>query len=156
MIFVFLMKDFDDAMLDVAQNNLESETNRFNDIDTKAIGVITISGILMAVLPKPSNAGVLTIFLFTMASLCFLAVVAFSILTIRVRSGVKLSTNCLIEDLKSAEPPRQIRGIIGTIAEAERKIGDACDSKLSELRWATYFLGVGVAFLILYYISSIF
>ncbi len=50
------MVPFEDVLLDIAWKNLDSENNRFKDIDTKAIGIITITGILMTFLTKPFSS----------------------------------------------------------------------------------------------------
>ncbi len=73
---------------------------------------------------------------------------------IRVRKGESLSTKILIEGLKNDKLEHQIRGIISTIAEAEYKLGDVCDTKANELSLATYALGIGIVFLIFYSIST--
>lgn len=149
------MKEFEDAMLDVAWKGLDIENNRFKDIDTKAIGIITITGILMTFLAKPTDSGVITTILFVLTAIFFLGAILLSVLVIRVRKGDSVSTNILINGLKEEIPEHQIRGIISTIAEAEDKLGEVCDTKAYELSLAVYALGAGVILLIFYSLSSI-
>lgn len=127
------MIEFEDAMIDVAWKKLDIENNRFKDIDTKAIGVITITGILMTFLVKPTDSGIVTSTLFILTALLFLAAILLSVFVIRVRKGESVSTKILINGLKKEKQENQIRGIISTIADAEDKLGDVCDTKAYEL-----------------------
>lgn len=147
------MKDFDDAMLDIAWKNLEIEEKRYKDIDTKAIGLITISGILMTFLAKSTEGFNI---LFFLTALSFMATVLFSALVIRVRYSRSLSTKLLIQDFRNEAPERQIRGIIGTIAAAEDALSDICDRKANELRYSVFALCFSITFLIIYSLSPFF
>ena len=146
------MKGFEDALLDIAWNNLESEGTRYKDIDNKAIGVITITGILMtfiigsgdAVQPSPPPSPLLVV-----ASISFLVTIILSIMAMSVRRTDAVSTKFLIEDLNDKAPERQIRGTIATIAEAETGMRKVGNSKASWMRYSVYALGVSVALLIL-------
>lgn len=93
--------DFDKAMLDLACKNIETEENRFKDIDTKAIGIITITGALMVFLGKPpaqpSASGNISYVFFALTGLSFLATIFLCILVIRTRSILLLSTKGLIK-----------------------------------------------------------
>ena len=145
------MKGFEDALLDIAWNNLESEGTRYKDIDNKAIGIITITGILMtfiigsgdAVQPSPPSP------LLVAASISFLVTIILSIMAMSVRRTDAVSTKFLIEDLNDKAPERQIRGTIATIAEAETGMRKVGNSKASWMRYSVYALGVSVALLIL-------
>lgn len=144
------MKEFNDAMLELAWNNLNSEHNRFKDIDTKAIGIITITGILMAFLTKSANFGLIHSILLLLIALAFFGAIFFSIGAIKIREMDTLSSKFLIDNLRDKEPTRQIGGIIGTIAETEKNVRDVCNSKAEELEHAVYALGSGVILLIIY------
>ncbi|MFZ2412182.1 MAG: hypothetical protein WAW23_11470 [Candidatus Methanoperedens sp.] len=148
------MKEFEDALLDIGWNNLDSEKNRFKDIDTKAIGIITITGILMTFLAKPENLGNISSFLFVLTALSFLSTILLCVRVIRIRLADALSTNYLIEDLKNMEPKLQIRGIVKTIANAELSLGMACTSKAEELKYAIYALCASIILLIAYTLST--
>ena len=114
----------------------EKET-RYKNIDNKAVGIISITGILMTF------------------SVFFLVTIILSIMAMSVRQTEALSTKYLIENLKNESPERQIRGIIGTIAEAEadlRKVGNA---KANWMRYSVYALGISVALLILYSLTPL-
>lgn len=148
------MVEFEDAILDIAWKNLDSENNRFKDIDTKAIGIITITGILMTFLVKPENAGFITSFIFMLTAFSFLITILLSVKVIRTRWADGLSTNYLIEDLKSMEPKLQVKGVIKTIANAEESLGEVCTSKAKELECAVYALGVSIILLISYTLST--
>jgi len=147
------MVEFEAALLDIAWKNLDGENNRFKDIDTKAIGIITITGIVMTFLSKPASLSIISTIFFILASLSFLVTIFLSVLVIRVRKAKSLSTRYLIEDFKDEKPERQIRGMIGTIAENEKNLRSVCNDKAEELTWAVYALGVSIVLLILYSIS---
>ena len=147
------MKDFEDALLDIAWKSLDSENSRFKDIDTKAIGIITIVGILMTFLSKPAKLGCLSTTLFLLTAISFLITILICALVIRVRVLDILSTNYLIEDFKNEKPERQIRGLISTIAKAEGILRDRCNQKANELRHAVFALGISIVLLILYSLS---
>lgn len=148
------MKDFDDAMLDVAWNNLNFQYTRFKDIDTKAIGIITITGILITFLSKPTGNGCLSNTLFIMTSLFFLITILLSVAAIALRKYEALSTNNLIAELSHEGEKRQIRGITGTMAKVEKEICDAANKKADILKFAIFSLGASIILLILYSISS--
>ncbi len=148
------MKEFNDAMLDLAWNNLNSEHNRFKDIDTKAIGIITITGILMAFLTKSTFVGVTpSIFILSIA-VAFFITIFFSLRAVKIREIDALSSKILIDTFRNENPTRQIGGIIGTIAETEKDVRAVCNSKAVDLERAIFALGFGVAMLILYTIIS--
>lgn len=98
------MIEFEDAMIDVAWKKLDIENNRFKDIDTKAIGIITITGILMTFLAKPIDSGLVTSALFILTALLLLAAILLSVSVIRVRKGESVSTKILINGLKKEKP----------------------------------------------------
>lgn len=151
------VEDFDGAMLDVAWKNLESENNRFKDIDAKAIGVITITGILMTFLVKPTNttSSKISLIIFTLTAISFFFTILLSVSVIRTRKASVLSTRFLINDLVNEKPERQIRGIIGTIAESESNIQAVCAIKAKELTRAVFALGFSIILLISYSLSTI-
>jgi hypothetical protein len=144
------MKEFNDAMLDLAWNNLNSENNRFKDIDTKAIGLITITGVLMAFLTKTVSIDSISSILLLLVAVAFFTTIFYSIRAIKIREMDALSSKILIDTLRNENPTRQISGIIGTIAETEKNVRDTCNSKAADLEYAVRALGFGVAVLILY------
>lgn len=155
------MKDFEDAMLDIAWSNLDSENNRFKDIDTKAIGIITITGILITFLSRDliNTDTITTQFngistsLFLLTILSFFLTIVFSILALRVRQYDTLSSLNLINRLKNESPGNQIQGIIRNIADTEYDLRDVCNSKAEDLKHAIFTLGLGISFLIFYTFS---
>lgn len=148
------MKGFEDALLDIAGNNLESEVTRYKDIDNKSIGIITITGILMTLFIN-SNEGTTTAPLLVIIVLSFLITIILSIMAMRIRQSDALSTKFLIEDFKNEAPERQIRGIIGTIAETEASLRKVGNTKAKWLRYSVYALGASVALLILYSLAPL-
>jgi len=148
------MKDFEDAMMDIAWKNYDSENKRFKDIDAKAIGVITITGILMTFLSKTDNHSEISTALFILTSVSFLGTILFSVKTIKVRGSEALSTDYLIQDLKNENTMRQIRGMIATIAAAEDSQREVCNEKAGDLSCAVYGLGISIILLILYSLSN--
>ena len=141
-------------MLDIAWKNLDSQRNRFKDIDTKAIGIITISGILMTFITKSLNCEYAPMIFFILTSLAFLVTIILSVRVIRLRETDMISTNNLITQLREEDKERQIRGIIGTIAKVEKSLQTACDTKSNELQYSVYSLGCSVLFLTLYSLST--
>lgn len=153
------MIEFDDALLDISWKNLVSEQSRFKDMDTKAIGIITVVGILITFLSKSDNffskpeQGLPGI-LFLLTTLFFLVAVLLCIMVIQVKRLDVLSTELLIAGGQKTEDSKEkIRRIIGTIAEAEKKRRDRVDQKAGILKYAIFALGIGVVSLILYAIS---
>lgn len=149
------MKEFDECLLGIVSRNIESEKKRMNDIDTKAIGIITIVGILVVFLSKPENLGRLSATLFLLTTLSFLITILLCVLVIRVRWFDIISTNYLMEDLGNESPERQIGGLIGTSAKVEESISDKCNQKANVLRYAVFALGTSVVILILYSLSAL-
>ncbi len=150
------MKDFEDAMLEVAYKNLESENNRFKDIDTKVIGIITVTGILMTFLTKSASSGNIVSILFILTALSFLGTILLSVSAIRTRWTGAVSTKNLIDELKDKANENQLRGIIATIAESEKSLRTVTNSKAQDLRYAIYALSISVILLILYSLSIFF
>lgn len=152
-----IMKEFEDAMLDIAWKNLDSENNRFRDIDTKTIGVITITGILMTFLSIPEDVGSMSMYLFFLTIISFFVTILLSVLAIKVRRADLLVTKYLIEDFKDVEPrEHQIRGITTTIAESQYSICKANAKKANNLKYAVITLSIGVVLLISYSFSLVF
>ena len=145
------MKDFEDALLEVSWNNLNIENKRFKDIDTKAISIITICGILTTLL---INFGIsdntLSQIIFILTDLSFLLTVILSISIIKPRKVKSLSTKTLIDFFKDKAPETQITGIIATAAEAEDLLMDINDLKAQELNKSVTLLGVSVILMIVY------
>lgn len=142
------MKGFEDALLDIAWNNLENESTRHKDIDNKAIGIITITGILMAFIIGSDDATPPSLLL-AAVSISILVTIALGIMAMRVRETDTPSTKYLIEDLKDENSERQIKGIIGTIAAAEANQREVGNAKAKWLKYSVYALGASVALIIL-------
>ncbi len=149
------MKEFEDVLLDIGWKNLESHYNRFKDIDAKAIGVITITGILITFLTKPATNDCLTKTLFILTMVSFLITIILSILVIRTRKYETVSTKNLIKELSEEKKEDQISRTVGTIADKEQEICDVANTKAKDLRWAIYGLGFSVIMLIFYSILSL-
>lgn len=150
--------DFDDAMLEVAWKNLETQTNRYKDIDSKAIAIMTITGVLVSFLIKSDTnlkyESQISFILFLFTIFSFLLTVLFSISVMRVRNAKILSSKLLIEDFSNQKQNAdKIRGIIGTIATVEDDLREICKEKGEELRRTVITLGISVILLILYSIS---
>jgi hypothetical protein len=159
------MKDFDDRLLEIAIKNIEIERTRLKDIDTKALGIITIVGILVTFLSKSVSLELLSAsmslkflstVLYILTNLSFLITILLCGLTIKVRKIEHLSTDFLMEDLKNENPERQIGGLIGTSASVEKSLSDTCDQKANNLRYAVYALGASIVLLISYSLLTIF
>lgn len=151
------MKDFEDALLDISRANLDSAAKKHNDIDNKAIGIITISGILISFLlgfSKPNNSGSAVLFILT--ALSFLVTVFLSITVLRPRKAHELSTQILIDELKDEKPEYQVSRIVSSSAKIEDELQDICNGKAFELSWAVRALGISVIVLILFTLSIYF
>lgn len=151
------MVDFEEAMLEISWKSLETANKRHSDLDTKAIGLITITGILITFLLGSVNSssgisGSKTLFIIT--SLSFLTTVLISVSVLRIRPVEVLSSEKLLSELENEENQEvQIKGILGTVADMESKMSIKCNSKADNLKFAVYFLGISIIFLILYVIS---
>ncbi|MCD4845552.1 MAG: hypothetical protein K8R25_13810 [Methanosarcinales archaeon] len=143
-------KSFNDVLLNISCKNLESHYNRYKDIDAKAIGIITITGILITFLAKPVNNGYLTEIFFTLTMLSFLITIVLTVLVIRTRKYEDVSTDKLIDELSNETKENQINRIIGTIAAAEKKMCEVSNTKAQDLRRSIYSLGVSIVMLIFY------
>ena len=145
------MNDFEDKLLEVSWNNLNIENKRFKDIDTKAISIITICGILTTLL---INFGIsdntLSQAIFILTALSFLVTVILSISIIKPREVKSLSTKILIDFFKDKPLEEQVTGIIATAADAEDVLMDTNDLKAQELNKSVKLLGVSVILLIVY------
>ncbi len=147
------MKEFEDAMLDLSWKILEDENKRYRDIDNKAIGIITITGILISFLLAFSNNIVFKYPLFFyLAIFLFLIAVLFSIITLIPREIEALSTKRLIGDFKDNTQASQITGIIATTGKVEKRLRKVCNDKALLLFSSVIALGVGVVFLIVFFL----
>ena len=147
-------KSFNDALLNISCKNLERHYNRFKDIDAKAIGIITITGILITFLAKPVNNGYLTKIFFVLTMLSFLITTMLTVLVIRTRKYEAVSTGKLIAELSNETKENQIGRTISTIAAAEKKMCEVSNEKAQDLRRSIYGLGVSIVVLIFYSMLS--
>jgi hypothetical protein len=144
---------FDEAILDIAWKNLDAENKGHNDLDTKAIGLITITGILITFLlgSVSSSSGVLgNKNIFYLTAIFFLFTILISVFVLRVEHIKVLSTQILITELKNKSPDVQIKSIIGTIADMEDRISEKNYNKAKRLEYAIYSLSISIIFLIIY------
>lgn len=146
-------------MLDVAWNNLDAMTKRYNASDTKAFGIISLCGIFvsfMVAIVLNGNMEPLTERLFLLTATTFIFAVLFCIASVYPRKIEDLSIDKLIDDLYDKEPEHQIRGIVTTIGGVEDSWRAICAKKARWLIWAAYALGTGVLVLIFGFFSLIF
>lgn len=150
------MDDFENILLEISKNNLDAENKRYKDINTRAIGIITICGILITLLMNfEKSQCTISKILFLFAALLFLITVILSIRVITPREVKSLSTKILIDFYKNKPTENQISGIIQTAANAEDLLMNTNDTKAKELDKAIYTLGIGVILMILYAMFSI-
>ena len=135
----------------------------FKDIDTKSIGIITITGILITFISRDfinseciTLINCLKISLFASTLLTFLVTILFSVLALQVKGYEGLSTKLLKEDLKNEPPVNQIRGIINTISKTEDSMSKINNEKAENLKHAIITLGISISLLILHALSSLF
>ena len=150
------MDEFEEILLSISENNLNTASKKHNDIDTKAIGIITISGILITFITSSftsCKSYVSSILLF-LTLLSFLITVFFCIVVLKPRKAHEPSTLMLIEQLKNEKKNVQISRILQTHAEIEDELQDICIDKASWLDKAVITLGVSVILLIIYNIIT--
>jgi len=148
------MDEFDEVLLDIGWKNLEAQEKKYSDIDTKAIGIITISGIIMTFVTKPTDDySCLSVTLFFFTSVAFLVTILSSIWVIRARKYKGLLTNNLISELGAEAESRQIGGIIGSIAQTQQNLCKTTRNKAIDLRHTVYFMGISIVLLIAYSLS---
>jgi hypothetical protein len=148
------MKDFEDALLDIGKDNLNLENKRYRDIDTKAISIVTICGILITLLINFVKVGGLySKILFSLTTLSFLATVILGIYVIRPRPVGMLSTQNLIDFFQNQSDHAQITGVVATIADAETALAKINDLKTFELFKSVYALGISIILMIIYALS---
>ena len=144
------MKDFNDALLYISWNNFQFQYSRFKDIDTKAIAVITISGILIALLPSKISGNFLSSTFLIATFFLVLETIFYSIKAFTIMKYKVMFTKNLINDFRDKKPERQIGGIIGSIADSEESVCYVNDKKVIELKKAIYLLASSVATLSLH------
>jgi hypothetical protein len=144
------MKEFNDSLLEIVSKNIESEKKRLNDLDTKAIGIITIIGIVVVFISKPENLGRLSATIYLITILSFLITILLCVLVLRQRDFNVLVTKYLIDDFRDENLETQRKGIIDTSAEVEASLTGVCKSKGKYLRLAVHALGISILFLIIY------
>lgn len=150
-----IMKDFDDALLDISWNNLCTEQSRYKDSDTKAVSLITIAGVLATLLigfgTKDSSPGRI---LFAVSLLFLLFAVVFSTLSMVSRKTDVVSTRVLIDELEGEDPLTQVPRVIGTIANAEDSLRRVNEAKAEHVRAAVVCLSVAVIAMIGYSLQA--
>jgi len=144
------MDEFEGTLIEIAWKKLDSENNRFRDIDTKAIAIITITGVLITLIPKYDNMGGFQKILLILTAVSFFTTIFLCILVLRTRKSEVISIKYLIEDFKNENKENQIRGLISTIAESERSLCKVCNNKANELNYAVIEFGISVILLVLY------
>jgi Ca2+/Na+ antiporter len=152
------MEEFEAALLNISENNLNATYKKHNDIDNKAIGIITISGLLITFLTSSftSRKSCASSILLFLTLLLFLITVYFCVVVLKPRKAHEPSTLKLIEQLKNEEKKVQISRILQTHAEIEDELQNICTDKASELHKAVTTLGISVILLILYNIITFF
>lgn len=152
------MKDFEDVLLDINRDNLNSVSKKHNDIDNKAIGLITVSGVLISLLlgfidtDKVYNC--YSIVLLYITAFSFLYTVYLSILVLKPLETYTPSTLNFINDFWNETPVNQIRGILNTSAVIEDELQNVCDAKALKLTKSVKFLGYSVIILTVYALST--
>ncbi|MFZ3168152.1 MAG: hypothetical protein WA130_11105 [Candidatus Methanoperedens sp.] len=142
------MIEFNDAMLDVSQNIFDTENKRHEAIDTKAIGIISIAGILITFLIGfVKIEDYREVFFLTVFS--FLISVIFSIWVLIPRKTHLLLFNELIDKYEGTSQEIQITGIAATIWKTGKVLRKVCNTKATLLFISIIFLGTGVILLII-------
>lgn len=148
------MEEFDEALLDIGWKNLEAQENKYRELDTKAIAVISVTGVIITLIPKPPNVPWL-LGLYILTSLSFLVAIYLNIRVIRIREYKGLLTNNLIKELRDKPKERQLGGIIGSIAQTQENLCKATREKTKDLKLAVKVFGLSVLLLVFYTFSSV-
>lgn len=144
-----LEKEFDYKLLDVALKNYDNQYSRFKDIDNKAIGIITIIGILITFLKiRPIDNGHIPTTLLMIPMVLFLIAVLLCIWTIKTRKYEAVSTTNIINEISIEYNKENIKRIINTVAVAEKTVCEVSNYKAKLLRYAICILGLGIILLI--------
>ena len=122
------MKEFEDAMLDLSWNLFDAETKRHEALDTKAIGIISISGILITfLLGFVKIDDYQQVVFLTVGS--FLISVIFSILVLIPREAHLLSVTELVDMFDGTKQDIQITGIVATTWKTGKTLRNVCNKK---------------------------
>lgn len=143
------MKDFEDAMLDVSWNIFDTELRRHEALDTKAIGIISIAGILTTFLIGFVKVEEYNQIIFFSTVFSFMMAVIFSILVLIPRKTRLLTMSELIDKFEGTEQGIQITGIAATIWKTGRVLRSICNKKAVLLLISIIYLGIGVILLII-------
>lgn len=149
-------KSFDEILIELSWKILENHYNRFKDIDTKAIGVITISGVLITFLTRFSNNNCVTITFFILTMVSFMITILLGINVVKTRNYEAVPTESLIKLSESLEHRKEDKiGItLGTIAATGNTMRDTANAKAEDLKLSIYSLGFSIIMLIIYSILS--
>ena len=157
--------DFKNLVFEISQKNLEYQRQRYKDMDTKAISIITITGILISFLVGSgslinsntisSSGSCISQILYGLTALSFLLTVLLSVWVIKVRYVKMFDTNCVLTNLKvkKINESQIMENINSFYLEAESDLFKVCNEKGEKLTYSVYFLGVSVFLLISYSIS---
>ncbi len=148
------MKEFEDAMLNLAWENLKYEMDRFKNINTKGLALITINGTLVSLLVGTMDSVNTGCTLFYIMAMVFL-IVAIGLCIVSIRSAKidTLSIQNIIDTFNGHGNDDQIRGIVGTIAASETSFKKASEAKSVWLDYAIYSLSFGILSLIIYLVT---
>lgn len=157
------MVDLTDLIIETSRKNLDNAEKRFRELDSKAIAIITVTGILISFLlgsNKFTNSlGITAKLLFLLTALSFLASIYYGVKTIRVRYIHFYPTDYFIENFKQSESTDdkiKIATVIEKYSETELELFNICREKGKDLEKSIYALGLSVSFLILYLLISTF
>lgn len=145
------MKEFEDAVLEISWNNLQSEQNRYKDSDAKAVNLITIAGILTTLLIGfGTKSGYFGRIMFILSVMLLFLTVMFSAVSMASRKMEVLSTQCLIDGLEHADIENQVPGIIATVAVVESGLRKVNGEKAKWVQLAIISLSIAVASMLIY------
>ncbi|MCQ1534810.1 hypothetical protein FTO70_03710 [Methanosarcina sp. KYL-1] len=143
------MKDFEDAMLEVAWNNLDTVIKRFYSLDNKSAGIITISGIFFSLLEGIGNGeNLISNVLFLVTGISFIVTIILAILALRTMEIGDVSTNNLLKELNNDDEKEKIMRIVATMGNAEDLWRERSTKKAAKIGMAIYALGLSVLLMI--------
>ena len=149
------MKDFEDVLLDVFLRNGDEERARLKDIQTRTFEVITliitISGVLSALLAKPTNSDTILKILFISINIFLLLSILLCFKIIFKRGYlVVLEPKFFIESLKNESTELQIRSLISSIIHENESFQRLANNKAKELQYAIFSFGISIILMIFY------
>jgi hypothetical protein len=151
------MSSFEEMVVDLAWKNLEIQIKRFHAIETKTIGLMTLTGVLITIMfssaTKVSGFSGNKIF-FALACSLFLVSIICSLYVFEHIKTNPLSILPIVLNYGSDHPSIQAERIVIALRDIEEKQTAVCDEKENKFKAAVSFFSTGIMAMIVYIIST--